>query len=165
MGNIVWLAIYGFYIPANVRVGLSAPQGMTTATVVIGGLFLNWLLLRGSRVLGPVQWGHITPRGMVSLLIVAAAFSWVMGLMGYIRSAGRLEWHVNELMQDQSPWAFTPSLGFAAQMVTINMIMFWSAVFFVFWLSRWDLRVSEKRTAQAVRPTPVVQVLSQEESA
>jgi len=165
MGNIVWLAIYGFYIPANVRVGLSAPQGMTTATVVIGGLFLNWLLLRGSRVLGPVQWGHITPRGMVSLLIVAAAFSWVMGLMGYIRSAGRLEWHVNELMQDQSPWAFTPSLGFAAQMVTINMIMFWSAVFFVFWLSRWDLRVSEKRTAQAVRPTPVVQVLAQEESA
>jgi len=165
IGNILWLAIYGFYIPANVRVGLSSPQGMTTATVVIGGLFLNRLLLRGSHVIGPVQWGHITPRGMVSLLIVAAAFSWVMGLMGYIRSAGRLEWHINELMQDQSPWAFTPSLGFAAKMVTINMIMFWSAVFFVFWLSRWDLRVSEKRTAQAVRPTPVVQVLSQEESA
>jgi cytochrome bd ubiquinol oxidase subunit I len=26
MANIVWLAIYGFYIPANVRVGLSAPR-------------------------------------------------------------------------------------------------------------------------------------------
>ena len=165
IGNIVWLAIYGFYIPANVRVGLSVPQGVTTATVVIGGLFLNRLLLRGSQVIGPVQWGKITPRGMVALLIVAAAFSWVMGLMGYIRSAGRLEWHVNELMQDQSPWAFTPSLGFAAKMVTINMIMFWSAVFFVFWLSRWDLRVSEQRTAESVRPIPVVQVLSQEESA
>jgi cytochrome bd-type quinol oxidase subunit 1 len=165
IGNIVWLAIYGFYIPANVRVGLSAPQGVTTATVVIGGLFLNRLLLRGSHVIGPVQWGHITSRGMVALLIVAAAFSWVMGLMGYIRSAGRLEWHVSELMQDQSPWAFTPSLGFAAKMVTINMIMFWSAVFFVFWLSRWDLQVSEKRTAQSVGPTPVVQVFSQEESA
>ena len=35
MGNIMWLAIYGFYIPANVRVGLSIPQGVTTATVVI----------------------------------------------------------------------------------------------------------------------------------
>jgi hypothetical protein len=165
IGNIVWLAIYGFYIPANVRVGLSIPQGVTTATVVIGGLLLNHLLLRGSKVIGPVQWGKITPRGMVALLIVAAAFSWVMGLMGYIRSAGRLEWHVNELMQDQSPWAFTPSLGFAAKMVTINMISFWSAVFFVFWLSRWDHRVSEQRTMQSVRSTPVVQVLSQEESA
>ncbi len=165
IGNIVWLAIYGFYIPANVRVGLSAPQGITTATVVLGGLFLNHLLLRGSKIIGPVQWGHITGRGMVALLIVAAAFTWVMGLMGYIRSAGRLEWHINELMQDQSPWAFTPSLGFSAKMVTINMITFWSAVFFVFWLSRWDHRVSEQRTAQSVRSTPVVQVLSQEESA
>ena len=165
IGNIVWLAIYGFYIPANVRVGLSTPQGVTTATVVVGGILLNNLLLRGSKVIGPVQWGHITSRGMVALLIVAAAFSWVMGLMGYIRSAGRLEWHVNELMQDQSPWAYTPSLGFAAKMVTINMITFWSAVFFVFWLSRWDHRVSEQRTAQSVRSTPVVQVLSQEESA
>ena len=165
MGNIVWLAIYGFYIPANVRVGLSAPQGVTTATVVIGGLLLNHLLLRGSKVLGPIQWGNITSRGMVALLIVAAAFSWVMGLMGYIRSAGRLEWHVNELMQDHSPWAFTPSLGFAAKMVTINMLTFWSAVFFIFWLSQWDHRVSQQRMAQSVRPASVVQVLSQEESA
>ena len=165
IANIVWLAIYGFYIPANVRVGLSSPQGVTTATVVIGGLFLNRLLLRGSKVLGPVQWGNITPRGMVALLVVAAAFSWVMGLMGYIRSAGRLEWHINELMQDQSPWAFTPSLGFSAKMVTINMLTFWAAVFFVFWLSQWDHRVSEQRTAQSARSARVVQVLSQEESA
>ena len=164
IGNIVWLAIYGFYIPANVRVGLSSPQGVTTATVVIGGVFLNRLLLRGSKVLGPVQWGKITPRGMVALLVVAAAFSWVMGLMGYIRSAGRLEWHINELMQDQSPWAFTPSLGFSAKMVTINMLTFWAAVFFVFWLSQWDHRVSEQRMAQSPRSAPVVQVLSQEES-
>ncbi len=165
IANIVWLAIYGFYIPANVRVGLSIPQGVTTATVVIGGLLLNHLMLKGSKVMGPVQWGHITPRGMVALFVVAAAFSWVMGLMGYIRSAGRLEWHVNELMQDVSPWAFTPSLGFAAKMVTMNMLVFWASVFCVFWLSRWDQRVVEGRTGAMVRPTPVVQVLSREESA
>src|SRR5690606_36832123 len=38
IANIVWLAIYGFYIPANVRVALSLPQGITTAIVVVGGL-------------------------------------------------------------------------------------------------------------------------------
>ena len=37
-------------------------------------------------------------------------------------------------MPDTSPWAFTPSLGFAAKMVTINMIVFWGAVFFLFWV-------------------------------
>ncbi len=165
IANIIWLAIYGFYIPANVRVGLSSPQGMTTATVVVGGLLLNRLMLKEAPLMGPVQWGRMTPRGMIALLIVAAAFSWVMGLMGYIRSAGRLDWHVNELMKDASPWAFTPSLGFAAKMVTLNMIVFWASVYMVFWLSRWDQRVVERRTAEIVSPTPVVQVLSQEESA
>ena len=165
MANIVWLAIYGFYIPANVRVGLSLPQGMTTATIVVGGLWLNRWLLQGAQITGPVHWGRITPRGIVALFIVAAAFSWVMGLMGYIRSAGRLEWHISEFMPDHSPWAFTPSLGFAAKMVTVNMIVFWLSVFFMFWLSRWDQRVVERRTAELARPSPVVQVLSEEESA
>lgn len=165
IANIVWLAIYGFYIPANVRVGLSIPQGMTTATVVVGGLLLNRFLLRKSQLSGPVNWGRIAPRGIIALFVVAAAFSWVMGLMGYIRSAGRLEWHISELMPDRSLWAFTPSLGFAAKMVTVNMIVFWLAVFLVFWLSRWDQRVVERRTAALGRPSPVVQVLSEEESA
>ena len=65
---------------------------------------------------------------------LAAAFTWVMGLMGYIRSSGRLAWHVNELMADVSPWAFTPNLGFAAKMVTLNMVVFWGAVLALFWM-------------------------------
>ena len=164
MGNIMWLAIYGFYIPANVRVGLSIPQGVTTATVVIGSIVLNRLMLRGSIRKGPVQWGSISVRGMVVLFGVAAAFTWVMGLMGYIRSAGRLGWHVNELMPDLSPWAFTPSIGFAAKMVTLNMVLFWASVFFMFWLSGRDQRVAEKPVPFRIRSTPVVQTLSREES-
>ena len=162
--NILWLAIYGFYIPANVRVGLSVPQGATTATVVIFGLWLNHVMLRGSQMSGPVQWGKISVRGMVVLFGVAAAFSWVMGLMGYIRSAGRLGWHVNELLPDLSPWAYTPSLGFAAKMVTLNMVLFWASVFFMFWLSRWDYRALEERIPTRVTHSPLVQSLSREES-
>jgi hypothetical protein len=91
-------------------------------------------MLKGSVVHGPVQWGKISMRGMVVLFGLAAAFTWVMGLMGYIRSSGRLAWHVNEVMADVSPWAFTPELGFAAKMVTLNMIVFWSAVLTLFWM-------------------------------
>ncbi len=136
MLHIIWLAIYGFYLPASVRVGLSGPQALTTLTVVVVGIVINHLMLRGATVHGPIQWGKMPVRGMVGLLALAAAFSWVMGLMGYIRSSGRLSWHVNELMPDVSPWAFTPSLGFAAKMVTLNMVVFWSAVLLLFWLSQ-----------------------------
>ncbi|HKU53595.1 MAG TPA: hypothetical protein VJQ25_14075, partial [Nitrospira sp.] len=65
---------------------------------------------------------------------LAAAFSWVMGLMGYIRSSGRLSWHVSELMADVSPWAYTPDLQFVAKMVTLNMVVFWTAVLTLFWM-------------------------------
>jgi cytochrome bd ubiquinol oxidase subunit I len=117
-----------------VRVGLSSPQAMTTLSVILGSVLINRSMLKGAVVNGPVQWGKISVRGMIGLFGLAAAFSWVMGLMGYIRSSGRLSWHVNELMADVSPWAFTPDLGFAAKMVTLNMVVFWGAVLTLFWL-------------------------------
>jgi cytochrome d ubiquinol oxidase subunit I len=132
--NIVWLSIYGFYLPAKLRVGLSSPQAFTTLTVGVVSLLVNRFMLKGAIVHGPIQWGKISVRGMVGLFGLAAAFSWVMGLMGYIRSSGRLTWHVNELMADVSPWAFTPNLEFAAKMVTLNMVVFWGAVLTLFWM-------------------------------
>ena len=132
--NVVWLSVYGFYLPAKLRVGLSSPQAMTTLTVIVVSLLINRAMLKGAVVHGPVQWGKIPLRGMIGLFGLAAAFSWVMGLMGYIRSSGRLSWHVNELMADVSPWSFTPNLEFAAKMVTLNMVVFWGAVLTLFWL-------------------------------
>lgn len=132
--NIIWLSIYGFYLPAKVRVGLSAPQAFTTFTVIVLGVVMNRLMLRGAVVHGPIQWGKIPLRGMVGLFGLAASFSWVMGLMGYIRSSGRLSWHISELMADVSPWAFTPDLQYATKMVTLNMVVFWAAVLALFWM-------------------------------
>jgi hypothetical protein len=132
--NVTWLSVYGFYLPAKLRVGLSTPQAVTTLTVIVVSLLINRAMLKGSLVHGPVQWGKISVRGMVVLFGLAGAFTWVMGLMGYIRSSGRLSWHVNEVMADVSPWAFTPELGFAAKMVTLNMVVFWSAVLALFWM-------------------------------
>ncbi|MCP9442380.1 MAG: cytochrome ubiquinol oxidase subunit I [Nitrospira sp.] len=140
LANVVGLSVYGFYLPANIRVGLSAPQAFTTLTVIVVGLLINRAMLKRSIVHGPIQWGNIPARGMVVLFIMAAAFSWVMGLMGYIRSSGRLAWHVSEVMADVSPWAFTPDLAFAAKMVTLNMVVFWGAVLVLFWMCQWGRR-------------------------
>ncbi len=132
--NVIWLSIYGFYLPAKIRVGLSGPQAFTTFTVILVSVLVNRAMLKGSLVHGPIQWGKIPVRGMVGLFGLAAAFTWVMGLMGYIRSSGRLSWHVSELMADVSPWAFTPTIEFAAKMVTLNMVVFWGAVLMLFWM-------------------------------
>ena len=136
--NIIWLSVYGYYLPAKLRIGLSSPQAATTLTVLVVGVVINRMMLKGALVRGPIQWGKISLRGMVGLFGLAVAFSWVMGLMGYIRSSGRLAWHVSELMADVSPWAFTPDFAFAAKMVTLNMMVFWGAVFTLFWMSQRD---------------------------
>ncbi len=162
MLNIVWLAIYGFYLPASVRVGLSSPQALTTLTVLVLGVLINRAMMRGATVHGPIEWGKISVRGMVALFGLAAAFTWVMGLMGYIRSSGRLSWHVNELIPDLSPWAFTPSLGFAAKMVTLNMVVFWMTVLLLFWLSRHGQQPVPQRELATEKPPTLVPSPSQE---
>jgi cytochrome bd-type quinol oxidase subunit 1 len=143
MLNIIGLAIYGFYLPANVRVGLSLPQFFSTITALVVGIAVNSMMLKTARPMGPVVWGRVTARGQVTLFVLGMAFTWVMGLMGFIRSSGRLGWHVHEIMRDGSPWSFTPGLGVAAGMVTLNMALFWVLLVGVFWISRRTLAEAE----------------------
>jgi len=141
--NVIGLSVYGFYLPANIRVGLSLPQAISTLTALVVGLLVNRALLKRAEPIGPIVWGKMPVRGQVMLFLLGMAFTWVMGLMGFIRSSGRLGWHVHEIMRDGSPWAFTPGFGFAAGMVTLNMTLFWGLLLGVFWLSQRTLAQAE----------------------
>jgi cytochrome bd ubiquinol oxidase subunit I len=55
--NIIWLSVYGYYLPAKLRVGLSTPQAATTLTVLVIGVIINRMMLKGSVLHGPIQWG------------------------------------------------------------------------------------------------------------
>ncbi|MBX3303533.1 MAG: cytochrome ubiquinol oxidase subunit I [Nitrospira sp.] len=133
--NVIWLAVYGYYIPANVRVGLSVPQVATTLSCLIFMTALNLAMLRGATLGGAVEWGRMTVRSQYALIMLATEFTWMMALMGYIRSSVRLFWHVNEIMRDNSPWAYTHTVGFAANMISFNVLFFWMSILFVFWLA------------------------------
>lgn len=133
--NIIWLSVYGYYIPANVRVGLSVPQVATTLSCLVFMTALNLAMLRGAKQGGPVEWGRMTMRSQYALIMLATEFTWMMALMGYIRSSVRLFWHVNEIMRDNSPWAYTHTVGFAANMISFNVLFFWMSILFVFWLA------------------------------
>jgi cytochrome d ubiquinol oxidase subunit I len=142
--NNWWLAIYGYYIPANVRIGLSVPQVLGTLTCLFVGCGINIAMLRGSKATGSVEWGKISVRSQYALFALAVSFTWLMALMGYIRSSVRLFWHVTEIFRDNSPWAFTHTIGFAANMMSFNVLVFWVFCLFVFWLG-------EFTTAHAVK--------------
>ncbi len=149
--NIIWLAVYGYYIPANVRVGLSVPQVATTLSCLFFMTALNGVMMRGAKQMGPIEWGKISVRSQYALIMLATAFTWMMGLMGYIRSSVRLFWHVNEIMRDNSPWAYTHTTGFAANMISFNVLFFWVTILFVFWLGTLGVK---KAPVEAKAPIP-----------
>ena len=135
MVNIVWLGIYGYSIPANVRVGLSIPMWATTFMIV---LLVAILIIRNRRVNDdePLLWGNLPDRAYYALFSLAFVVTWIMGLGGYRRSSLRLFWHVNEIVRDASPWAYTHTVGFATNLISFNALVFWGSFVTFLWLIR-----------------------------
>ena len=150
--NIIWLSVYGYYIPANVRVGLSVPQVASTLSCLFFMTAINLVMLRGAKREGPVEWGRMTVRSQYALIMLATEFTWMMALMGYIRSSVRLFWHINEIMRDNSPWAYTHTVGFAANMISFNVLFFWMTILFVFWLASLGTKSVPQDTTVVVPP-------------
>jgi cytochrome bd-type quinol oxidase subunit 1 len=75
------------------------------------------------------------------LFFLAVTFTWLMGLMGYIRSGIRQYWHVYQVMRDMSEGAYIPTHGFATMVVSIIVFVFFLFVSVVFALAmRSELR-------------------------
>jgi cytochrome c2 len=47
----------------------------------------------------------------------------------------RQHWHVYSILQDTSPHAYTPALGYAANIVSLTTVLFITFVIFIFWIS------------------------------
>jgi len=136
--NIIFLGIYGYFIPANVRIGLSVPQVMTTVSVIIISSIIDGFIYKGAKSTGPIEWGKMPPRSQYTLFLLAVTFTWLMGLMGYARSAIRQHWHVYTVFRDNSIDAFTPTLGYAAGVITLSVYLFIALVIFIFWIAKFS---------------------------
>ena len=145
MANIVWLGIYGYSIPANVRVGLNIPMWATTFMMV---LLVSVLVIRNRRVSEDesLSWGNLPNRAYYALFSLAFVVTWIMGLGGYRRSSLRLFWHVNEIIRDASPWGYTHSVGFATNVITLNALIFWGSLLVLLWVARVIRHLDEGRT-------------------
>jgi membrane-associated phospholipid phosphatase len=132
--TVLFYGIYGYFVEAIVRIGFSVYQVAAVLACIIGVTVIDIMLLRGSESRGEIQWGKMPNRSQYALFVLAVTFTWLMGLMGFARSGIRQHWHVWEVMRDTSEFAATPALGYAANMISICVIIFLSMVAFIFWL-------------------------------
>jgi hypothetical protein len=132
---VVALGVQGFFVEAIVRiVRLSPLQVVAVLGCIVVVMAIDIPLFRGARSTGAIRWGTIAPRSQYVLILLAVTFTWLMGLMGFARSGIRQHWHVYGVMQDRSPDAVTPALGYAANVITLTTILFLAMVMFIFWL-------------------------------
>ena len=134
--NIMILGLYyGYFTNTVYKVAASIPQVLTTLVIIIASVVIDSFMYKGAKEVAPLRWGRMSNRSQYALFLLAVSFTWLMGLMGYVRSAIRQHWHVSNVFRDNSPDAFTPDLGYAANIVSIGTLIFMTMVIFVFWLS------------------------------
>ena len=145
--NVIFAGVYyGYFTNTVYKVGSSVMQVVSTLTVIISGVVIDTLMYKKARIL-PAVWGQISNRAQYALFALPVAFTWLMALMGYIRSSVRTHWHVYTIMKDNSADNFIPTIGYAGNMMTIVTVTFLLIVLFIFWISS----LGESR-----QPEPVV---------
>jgi hypothetical protein len=132
---VIFLGVYGYFVETTVRIKLSVPQVLSVLTAMISITAIDVFLFRGAKKTGEVRWGRIPPISQYVLIFIAVTFTWLMGLMGYVRSGLRQHWHVYGVIRDRSVDAFTPTIGFATKVVSVTVLMFFALIAFVFWIT------------------------------
>ncbi len=132
---VIFLGVYGYFVEAAVRIKLSIPQVLSVLFAMVSVTILDVALFHKAKITGEIKWGSMPRRAQYALFLIAITFTWIMGLMGYVRSGIRQHWHVHGVLRDTSPDAYTPTLGFAANVVSITVLIFFALISTVFWLA------------------------------
>ena len=146
---VIFLGVYGYFVEASVRIGLSVPQVGSVLLAMILITAIDIFLFRGATKTGEVRWGRIPAISQYVLIFIAVTFTWLMGLMGYVRSGLRQHWHVYGVIRDNSADAFTPTIGFATGVVSVTVLAFFFLIGFVFWITSLHERPDFERRAGA----------------
>ena len=134
---VIFFGVYGYHqtVDAAMRVRFAIPQVYSVLAAMAVITIIDLPLYRNARRPGETQWGKMPAISQYALIFIALSFTWLMGLMGYVRSGLRQEWHVYGVVLDTSPEAYTPSLGFATRVVSVTVLIFFGLLGVVFWLS------------------------------
>ena len=145
--TVIGYGIAGYFVDAKTRIGFSIPQVGAVLVALVAVAIIDTFLLRGAKST-ETQWGKIRPLSQYLLIMLAVTFTWLMGLMGYVRSGLRQHWHVYGVIRDNSADAFTPTLGYATKVVSVTVLIFFALLGFIFWLSGLSSKKKEPDPAE-----------------
>ena len=120
--------IPGWWLESTKRVAMSPYQVIAVLACMAVVMPLDIALLRNAKEIGKIRWGEVSRRSQYTLFFLAVSFTWLMALMGFVRSSLRQDWHVYEVLRDTSPQAYTPSIGYATIIVTVVVLLFFALV-------------------------------------
>jgi cytochrome bd ubiquinol oxidase subunit I len=133
--NVVFAGVYyGYFTNTVYKVGSSVIQVVSTLVVIVSGVVIDTLMFKGAKSL-PIAWGRLPARSQYALFALPVAFTWLMALMGYVRSSVRTHWHVYTVMKDNSPDNFIPPLQTVGNMVSGVTLLFLVFLLFIFWIA------------------------------
>jgi hypothetical protein len=114
---------------------LSVTQVSIVMSCLIMNAIIDVFMFRKAKLVGGIVWGKMPVRSQYALLLLCIVIVILMGLMGFIRSGLRMDWHIYGVLQDTSPWAYTPTLSYMGRVVGLIVVLFLGLVAFVFWLA------------------------------
>ena len=148
----VFLGVWGFVVMENaspVLRNVAVAQFLQLLSCLLVVTAIDLFLWRGAQEVGPLKWGKMTVRSQYALLLLTIVITMNMGLMGFIRSGLRGDWHVFGIMRDTSEWGFTPTNFTMTQQVGGAVFLFLVSCAFMFWLGSIVTGAREKKTDTA----------------
>lgn len=134
-GVVLFYGVYSYYVTSMVRIGFSVYQVLAVLVAMAVFVAIDIPMLRGAQRIAAIRWGEIPARAQYALFFMAITFTWLMGLMGYIRSGIRQYWHVYGRIADESAHAYTMTHGDATLIVSGIVIVFFLLLAVVFALA------------------------------
>ncbi|MEE9518633.1 MAG: cytochrome ubiquinol oxidase subunit I [bacterium] len=130
---------------------IAVVQVLMVISCLIVNTAIDVFLFRGAEELGGIDWGKIPVRSQYALIVLCVSIVLLMGLMGYVRSGLREDWHIYGVLRDTSPYAYTPTMAFMAKVVGAIVLLFLGLITFVFWLTE----LGEKPKTLQLQPDPL----------
>ena len=156
---VIVLGIYGFVIMANANPflrNIAVSQVLMVLSCITINTVIDIYLFKGAEIIGGISWGKMNARSQYALILMCISIVLLISLMGYIRSGLRENWHIYGVMQDTSPWAYTPTMALMGKMIGACTLIFLGIVTFLFWLSGVSDKKHDTGQESAGVPEPVL---------
>ncbi len=139
ISDAVWLTPAGFVatgtdmpdelkLPEGWDYLSSMPAKLSAILTLVFVTIVNFVLYNRAIKQGTILWGKIDFAAQFVLIFLAFTSTWIMGLMGAVRSLLKKYFHTYSLVSDLSPESFTPTLSYSAGWITAITVFFIAVV-------------------------------------